>query len=64
MAEKEVSRAEEAKNLAEDAVEATRQGDAAEGSSSRMRQRRWTRMRPPRFWRERAFPNPTSHRTC
>ena len=31
MAEKEVSRAEEAKNLAEDAVEATRQGDAEEG---------------------------------
>ena len=29
--EKEVSRAEEAKNLAKDAVEATRQGDAEEG---------------------------------
>ncbi len=31
MADKEVSRAEEAKNLAKDAVEATRHGDKEEG---------------------------------
>ena len=31
MADKEISRVEEAKNLAEEAVEATRQGDGEEG---------------------------------